>query len=93
MILKNKLNLKFNQINKVLLLLSRSDRYKLVIVLVINTGLAFLDLLGVALIGIASAILIRGLQFQSAGNQVTRFIDYCTINIAIKLVFAFFLSN
>ena len=80
MILKNKLNLKFNQINKVLLLLSRSDRYKLVIVLVINTGLAFLDLLGVALIGIASAILIRGLQFQSAGNQVTRFIEFFNLS-------------
>ena len=80
MILKSKLNLKFNQINKVLLLLSRSDRYKLVIVLVINTGLAFLDLLGVALIGVASAILIRGLQFQGAGNQVTRFIEFFNLS-------------
>ena len=80
MILKNKLNLKFNHINKVLLLLSRSDRYKLVIVLVINTGLAFLDLLGVALIGVASAILIRGLQFQGAGNQVTRFIEFFNLS-------------
>jgi len=80
MILKNKLNLKFNQINKVLLLLSRSDRYKLVMVLIINTGLAFLDLIGVALIGVASAILIRGLQFQGAGNQVTRFIEFFNLS-------------
>ena len=80
MILKNTLNLKFNQINKVLLLLSRSDRYKLVIVLIINTGLAFLDLIGVALIGVASAILIRGLQFQGAGNQVTRFIEFFNLS-------------
>ena len=80
MILKNKWNLKFNQINKVLLLLSRSDRYKLVMVLIINTGLAFLDLIGVALIGVASAILIRGLQFQGAGNQVTRFIEFFNLS-------------
>jgi ABC-type multidrug transport system fused ATPase/permease subunit len=80
MILKNTLNLKFNQINKVLLLLSRSDRYKLVMVLIINTGLAFLDLIGVALIGVASAILIRGLQFQGAGNQVTRFIEFFSLS-------------
>jgi ABC-type bacteriocin/lantibiotic exporter with double-glycine peptidase domain len=37
--------------------------------------LAFLDLLGVALIGVASAILIRGLQGLAAGDQVTRFLE------------------
>ena len=72
--------LKFNQIKKVLLLLNRNDRFKLVLVLFINTGLAFLDLLGVALIGVASAILIRGLQFQEAGNQVSKFIDFFNLS-------------
>jgi len=40
----------------------------------VNTFLAFLDLLGVALIGITSAILIRGLQGLTAGDQVSRFL-------------------
>lgn len=65
--------LKFNEIKKVLLLLDRKDRVKLSLVLIINTFLAFLDLFGVALIGITSAILIRGLQGLAAGDQVTSF--------------------
>ena len=53
---------KFSEIKKVLFLLEKKDRGKLFLVLIVNTFLAFLDLFGVALIGITSAILIRGLQ-------------------------------
>ena len=66
---------KFSEIKKVLLLLDKRDRLKLFLVLIINIFLAFLDLLGVALIGIASAVLIRGLQGLAAGDQVTRFLE------------------
>ena len=66
---------KFIKIKKVLLLLEKEDRFKLFLVLIINTFLAFLDLLGVALIGITSAILIRGLQGLAAGDQVSRFLE------------------
>ena len=66
---------KFTEIKKVLLLLEKKDRFKLFAVLIINTFLAFLDLFGVALIGITSAILIRGLQGLSAGDQVSRFLE------------------
>ena len=72
--------LKFEQIRKVFLLLNRSDRYKLILVLIINTGLAFLDLIGVALIGITSAVLIRGLQGLAAGDQVARFLELLNLN-------------
>ena len=71
---------KFAQIKRVLLLLEKKDRLKLFLVLVINTFLAFLDLFGVALIGITSAILIRGLQGLTAGDQVTRFLDLLNID-------------
>jgi ABC-type multidrug transport system fused ATPase/permease subunit len=67
--------LKLSEIKKVLLLLDKKDRFKLFLVLIINMLLAFLDLLGVALIGIASAVLIRGLQGLAAGDQVTRFLE------------------
>ena len=60
----------FTEIKKVLLLLDRKDRFRLFLVLIVNTLLAFLDLVGVALIGVASAILIRDLQAQQAGDQV-----------------------
>ena len=65
----------FTEIKKVLLLLDKKDRFRLFLVLIVNTMLAFLDLIGVALIGVASAILIRGLQAQQAGDQVSRFLD------------------
>lgn len=67
--------LKFNEIKKVVLLLDKKDRFKLFLVLIINTFLAFLDLFGVALIGITSAILIRGLQGLAAGDQVRSFLE------------------
>ena len=63
------------EIKKVLLLLDKNDRFKLLLVLIVNTILAFLDLLGVALIGVTSAILIRGLQGLEAGNQVSKFLE------------------
>jgi len=71
---------KFTEIKKVLLLLEKKDRLKLFLVLIINTFLAFLDLFGVALIGITSAILIRGLQGLSAGDQVTRFLELLNLD-------------
>ena len=80
MMWSNPFDLRFEQIRKVLLLLNGSDRYKLGLVLIINTGLAFLDLIGVALIGITSAILIRGLQGLAAGDQVTRFLQLLNLN-------------
>jgi hypothetical protein len=58
----------FIEIKKVLLLLEKKDRFKLFLVLIINTFLAFLDLIGVALIGVTSAILIRSLQGLAAGD-------------------------
>jgi hypothetical protein len=71
---------KFVEIKKILLLLDKKDRFKLFLVLIINTFLAFLDLFGVALIGITSAILIRSLQGLAAGDQVTRFLELLNLD-------------
>jgi len=80
MVSLNLSSFKFTEIKKVLLLLDKKDRFKLFLVLIINTFLAFLDLFGVALIGITSAILIRGLQGLAAGDQVTRFLELLNLN-------------
>ena len=72
--------LKFTEIKKVLLLLEKKDRLKLFLVLIVNTFLAFLDLFGVALIGVTSAILIRGLQGLTAGDQVSRFLEILNLD-------------
>jgi len=71
---------KFTEIKKVLLLLEKKDRLKLFLVLIVNTFLAFLDLFGVALIGVTSAILIRGLQGLTAGDQVSRFLEILNLD-------------
>jgi len=73
-------SLKFAEIKKVLLLLDKKDRFKLFLVLIINTFLAFLDLFGVALIGVTSAILIRGLQGLAAGDQVMSFLELLNLD-------------
>jgi ABC-type multidrug transport system fused ATPase/permease subunit len=70
----------FNEIKRVLFLLDKKDRFRLFLVLIVNTMLAFLDLVGVALIGVASAILIRGLQGQEAGDQVSRFLELLNLD-------------
>jgi ABC-type multidrug transport system fused ATPase/permease subunit len=71
---------RFIEIKKVLLLLEKKDRIKLFLVLIVNTFLAFLDLFGVALIGVTSAILIRGLQGLTAGDQVSRFLEILNLD-------------
>jgi ABC-type bacteriocin/lantibiotic exporter with double-glycine peptidase domain len=63
------------EIKKVLSLLNKKDRFRLLLVLFVNTLLAFLDLVAVALIGVASAILVRNLQEQQAGDQVSWFLN------------------
>ena len=80
MVSLNLSSFKFAEIKKVLMLLEKKDRFKLFLVLIINTFLAFLDLFGVALIGITSAILIRGLQGLAAGDQVTRFLELLNLD-------------
>ena len=71
---------KFTEIKRVLLLLEKKDRLKLIFVLIVNTFLAFLDLFGVALIGITSAILIRGIQGLTAGDKVSRFLEIVNLD-------------
>ena len=80
MVFENPSIFKFTEIKRVLLLLEKKDRLKLFLVLIINTFLAFLDLFGVALIGVTSAILIRGLQGLTAGDQVSRFLEIVNLD-------------
>jgi ABC-type multidrug transport system fused ATPase/permease subunit len=86
--------LQFTEIKKVLLLLDKKDRFRLFLVLVVNTLLAFLDLIGVALIGVATAVLIRGLQSQEAGDQVSRFLELLNLDgIAQRSLLIFLIST
>ena len=50
--------------------LDRKDRIKLALVSIIQITLSFLDLLGVALIGVLGALSVNGVQSKPAGNRV-----------------------
>lgn len=51
--------------------LTRSDRRKLIFVAFTQAGIAFLDLFGIALIGILGALAITGVQSGESGNRVS----------------------
>ena len=94
MALSNSSKFQIEEIKKVLMLLSKKDRTRLLLVLIINMMLAFLDLIGVALIGVATATLIRGLQSLEAGNQVSRFLSYLHLeNLPQKSLLVLLLST
>lgn len=61
-------------------LLSARDQSKVVIVTVGQVLLSFLDLLGVALIGVIGALTIRGVSSQAPGDRVSRVLDFMSLN-------------
>ena len=52
-------------------ILTRSDRRKLVFVSIAQVGMGFLDLFGIAIIGILGALAITGVQSGEPGNRVS----------------------
>ena len=56
--------------------LSKSDRRKVLAVIVIQISLGLLDLLGVALIGVLGALAVNGIQSRPAGSRVTEILDF-----------------
>lgn len=66
-------------------LLSSSDKRKLVLVTLIQILFGVLDLLGVALIGMVSALALRGARAQNAGDRVGFVLEKLSIeNLDIK---------
>lgn len=67
-----KIGLKFHNstVSRSIYLMSRKDRYKIVVVAVIQIFLSFLDLLGVAVIGVLGALAVSGVESQKPGSRV-----------------------
>jgi ABC-type multidrug transport system fused ATPase/permease subunit len=55
-------------------LLSRKDRKKISLICLVQIALGFLDLLGVAAIGMVGALSVRGVQSRPAGDRVSSFL-------------------
>lgn len=62
-------------IRRCLKVLSRKDKKRVLLVTLIQSGLSFLDLVGVALVGILGAISVNGISSRSPGSRVTRLLE------------------
>lgn len=60
-------------------LLSYRDRVRVRIVIALQIVIAGLDLLGIALIGVLSALAVNGVRSQPAGNRVRSFLELLNI--------------
>ena len=58
----------------------RKDKEKLIIVSVIQIILSFLDLIGVAIMGVIGAVAVYGIQSKSAGDRVTKLLELLHLN-------------
>ena len=71
----NKSKLKDTSIYRSLRLLSRKEIKRLIYVLIIQVSLGFLDLIGVALIGVLGALSVSGVQSKQPGNRVSQVLN------------------
>lgn len=66
----------FTTIRKCFNILSQRDRKKVLYITIIQACLSFLDLIGVALIGVLGAIAVNGISSRSAGNRTGKFLSF-----------------
>lgn len=51
-------------------LLSKSERKKILLVIILQIALGFIDLLGIAIVGVLGALAVSGIQSKEPGNRV-----------------------
>ena len=61
-------------------LFATKDRKKILLVIIVQVFLGLLDLIGVALIGVLSALAINGLQSRPAGDRVSRVLEFINLD-------------
>ena len=69
-------NSMFTELLKCLQLLKPQDRKRIFLVTMIQIIFGLLDLLGVAVIGMVSALIVRGLNAQGPGDRVGKFLQF-----------------
>lgn len=71
---------------KSLQILDAGDRKKLLLITVLQSGLAFLDLAGVAAIGLVGALAVTGVQSAAPGNRVSAALELLNLqNFSIQM--------
>ena len=70
----------YSQFRQVLSVYNKRDRKKLFLVALSQVFLAFLDLLGVALLGVIGALSVYGIQSKSPGNRISQILEFTHLN-------------
>ena len=74
-----RVKIKSTTLYNALKILDSADRKKLFIVTIFQSALAFLDLAGVALVGLVGALAVTGVQSMNPGNRVSSVLDFLEI--------------
>jgi ABC-type multidrug transport system fused ATPase/permease subunit len=74
--MKIKTRIKHSSVARSIQLLPKSDRRRIAIVVVVQISLGFLDLLGVATVGILGALAVSGVQSQLPGSRVANLLEF-----------------
>jgi ABC-type multidrug transport system fused ATPase/permease subunit len=72
-------NFRLSTIARSLKLFSRRDKLKIARITVLQTFLGFLDLAGVAVVGILGALTVNGIQSKVVGDRLRRFLEFLNI--------------
>jgi len=64
---------------RALMILEKKDRFKSGVLVLIQIGLSFIDLLGVAVFGILGALAVNGTASRPPGDRVSRFLEFVGI--------------
>jgi len=64
---------------RALMILEKKDRFKSGVLVLIQIGLSFIDLLGVAVFGILKALAVNGTASRPPGDRVSRFLEFVGI--------------
>lgn len=79
MLIKFKFNLKTSPLFNSLKILDPVDLKKLILATILQSLLAFLDLAGVAAVGLVGALAVTGIQSVAPGNRVSSALDFLGI--------------
>lgn len=60
--------------------LTQNERRKVVLVAAIQVGLGFLDLLGVAIIGVIGSLAVNGIQSRAPGTRITQILEFLSLD-------------
>jgi ABC-type multidrug transport system fused ATPase/permease subunit len=73
------MNIRKSVVIRALMILEKRDRYKSGILVLIQIGLSFIDLLGVAIFGLLGALAVNGTASRPPGDRVSAFLDFINI--------------